>query len=165
MVKIAQHSTAWRVIHAQAGEIYYNRWSLVWLGILGTWHFFYGGSTIPMLTSCFISNYRAQVSPIQATHCRPVARSTPSPFCEVSSNCTPSCIFTPLYQLVYRCLQVSTTRKSSSPCPAVLVSDLLSIYQDIHQNIPSYRSPSYVNTPWSVSYLFQVQSSPFLERC
>ena len=139
----------------------------VWSG-WGFWVrgiFFYCGSTILMLTSCFIRNYRAQVSPIQATHCRPVARSTPSPLCDILSNCTLSCVFTPLYQFAYRSLKVSTTEKSSSPCPAVLVSDLLSMFQDIHQNNPSYRSPSHVDTPWLVSYLLQVQNSSFLEGC
>ena len=48
--------------------------------------FFIAIVTILMLTSCFIGNYRAQVSPIQATHRRPVARPMLSPFGEVSSN-------------------------------------------------------------------------------
>ena len=91
-VKTAQNSAPRKGIHAQAGEIHYEGWSLVWLGILGTWHiFFIAVVTILMLTSCFISNYRAQASPAQAARRRLVACSTPSLLCEVSSNYTSQC--------------------------------------------------------------------------
>ena len=89
-------------------------------------YFFIAVVTILRLASCFIGNYRAQASHTQATHCRPMARSMPSPFAKFPQpthhNATRCLRFHSLYQFVYTTLKLSTTRKSSSPCPAVLVS-------------------------------------------
>ena len=70
-VKTAQNSAPRQSICAQAREIHYEGWSVGWLGILGTWHISFCVSTILLLTTCFISNYQAQVSKgVSALECQ-----------------------------------------------------------------------------------------------
>lgn len=151
------------------GDSLTTGWSLdrvVWLRILGTWHVFYCNSYDPDVDYQLFYQQLSSSSIPHTGYSSPSARSFDAfALSSTARHKVTRCLrFHSPALIVYTTLQVSTIiRKPSSPCPAVLVSHLLTgISQDIHQNDPCYPSPSCVDAIWLASYVLQV---PFLERC